>query len=219
MISFIRLYDKTFLDRGFSMTKTGKIVIMSLITAFLIGIGFATSVIFASGIDISEKKVNDAVYQEAENTLMDYLGYNRERDVTIPADGYIDNSLPCDSDGLMTRMTQRVTIMTDDGILPISGKLVKQQDVFYPGTYELKFSNNATLTETARIQVRINVRKGEPVYILTGDKDHGYTEYDVVEACGENCVVFNSGSIRDYTISTTDIQSAQEAMASIVKSR
>ncbi len=202
------------------MTKTGKIIITSLVMAFLVGIGFAISLIFVSESELPKMEVNDAVYQEAEDTLMNYLGFYSEREIAVPTcDGVNDCCGLCDNDGLLTRMTQRVTILAKNGILPISGKLVKQQDAFYPGTYELKFSNHATLTERANIQVRINVKKGEPVYILTGNKDCGYKEYAVVEACGENCVVFSTSMIRDYTISTTDIQSAQEAMASIARNR
>ena len=95
--------------------------------------------------------------------------------------------------------------------------MVKAQDAFYPGTYEVKFSNKAILTDTASVRVSLSVKEGEQVHILTGNKEKGYREYTVVTAQADNVISFDTSVIQDYTISTTDIISAQEAMASLMK--
>ena len=110
-------------------------------------------------------------------------------------------------------MTQRVTIFSENGVLPISGTVTKTQDAYYPGTYELKFGNKAILTSDANVCVSLNVNKGDKVYILTGDRENGYVEYKTVEAQQDNMIAFDTSVIQDYTLSTTDIVSAQEAMA------
>ncbi len=114
------------------------------------------------------------------------------------------------------RLSQRVTVKTDEGTLPFSGTVTKSQDAFYPGTYKIDFSNNAILTETATIEVKFQVKEGETVYILTGNKDGGYTQYAEVVAKEHDCVEFQTNILQNYTLSTTNICGAQEAMASLV---
>ncbi|MBP3817317.1 MAG: hypothetical protein J6H31_03365 [Butyrivibrio sp.] len=114
------------------------------------------------------------------------------------------------------RLSQRVTVKTDEGTLPFSGTITKSQDAFYPGTYKIVFSNNAILTDTATIEVKFQVKEGETVYILTGNKDGGYSQYAEVVAKEPGCVEFQTNILQNYTISTTNICGAQEAMASLV---
>lgn len=111
------------------------------------------------------------------------------------------------------RLTQRVTIYDENGTLPISGTVTKSQDAFYPGTYELTFSRNAILNDEVTVQVKLDVEEGEPVYILTGNKEKGYREVAVVAADSNKCVSFGTQLLQNYTLSTTDICGAQEAMA------
>lgn len=114
------------------------------------------------------------------------------------------------------RLSQRVTVKTDEGTLPFSGTIAKSHDAFYPGTYKIVFSNNAILTKTATVEVKFQVKEGETVYILTGNKDGGYSQYAEVVAKEQNCVEFQTNILQNYTLSTTDICGAQEAMASLV---
>ena len=79
----------------------------------------------------------------------------------------------------------------------------------------VKFNRHCALPSTARVYVRIEAEPGETVYILTGNKELGYKEHAQVEACGQNLVVFETDRLVDYTISKTDIVSAQEAMENI----
>ena len=116
------------------------------------------------------------------------------------------------------RLSQKLTVTTKDGVVPVAGTVTKAQDAFYPGTYEIKFSENALLASNAVVQVAMNVKKGDKVYILTGDKDAGYTEYATVVATENNVIAFSTNILQDYTLSTTDIDSAQQAMADIFSS-
>ncbi len=197
------------------MEKTGKIILASLVTAVMTGIIFGYMFTAMGTHKNAEMAVNDVIMREAQDTLMDYLGMSKDSEYALEPMHIKGEHDECCGEVPMVRMTQRVTVATDDGILPISGTVTKVQDSFYPGTYELKFSNNAFLTDTAKVQVRINVNKGDTVYILTGDKNIGYTQVSEVNACSDNCVVFDAGVICDYTISTTDIEKAQETMTSI----
>ena len=113
------------------------------------------------------------------------------------------------------RLSQKLTVTTKDGVVPVTGTVTKAQDAFYPGTYEIKFSDNALLGSNAVVQVAMNVKKGDKVYILTGDKNSGYTEYAAVVATENNVISFSTNILQDYTLSTTDIDSAQQAMADI----
>ena len=67
----------------------------------------------------------------------------------------------------------------------------------------------------ATVEVEMDVLKGDEVYILTGDKDSGYTEYAVVTVDKYNTVRFSTDMLQTYTLSTTNIAAAQEAMAGI----
>ena len=116
------------------------------------------------------------------------------------------------------RLSQQVTVTTKDGTVPVSGKVVKSRDGFYPGTYELTFSNNAILNTTATVEVMVDAMPGDEVHILVGDKDSGYREFATVEVEQPGVVAFDTGILQNYTISTTDIQGAQEAMADILSS-
>ena len=101
-------------------------------------------------------------------------------------------------------------------MLPYSGTVTKAQEGFYPGTYEITFNQNDLLPNKATVEVEMDVLKGDEVYILTGDKDSGYTEYAVVTVDKYNTVRFTTDMLQTYTLSTTNIAAAQEAMAGIV---
>ena len=113
------------------------------------------------------------------------------------------------------RLSQKLTVTTDDGAVVSGGTVTKIQDDFYPGSYKITFSKKAILTSRAVVEVQMDVKKGDDVYILIGDKDSGYTEYACVTAKEDNLVSFDTNILQDYTLSKTDIKSAQEAMADI----
>lgn len=197
------------------MSKTRKIIITSFVAVLLICSILTISIVYTRNRRNAEMAVDDEVYEGAENTLMGFLGMEDEKIPleSSPKGGAAEEAVPSDN----ARLTQRVTIVSGDSVLPISGTVAKAQDAFYPGTYEVKFSNKAILTGVASVKVSLNVKEGDQVYILTGDRDKGYTEYAVVTAEADNVVSFDTAIIQDYTISTTDIISAQEAMASLMK--
>ena len=197
------------------MSKTRKMIITSFVAVLLICSIFTISIVYTRNRRNAEMAVDDEVYEGAENTLMGFLGMEDEKIPleSSPKGGAAEEAVPSDN----ARLTQRVTIVSGDSVLPISGTVAKAQDAFYPGTYEVKFSNKAILTGVASVKVSLNVKEGDQVYILTGDRDKGYTEYAVVTAEADNVVSFDTAIIQDYTISTTDIISAQEAMASLMK--
>ena len=192
------------------MTHTGKDTITYVVAAIIIGTIVTCFVMLGHGNKFSKMTVNDAVFRSAEDTLANYFAAGSQ----VP---YARPDRRTGTDDSMGRLTQRVTISANDRILPISGTVTKIQDAFYPGTYELSFTNDAILTGKVSVQVKIGVKKGESVYILTGDKNVGYSEYTVVEAEEDNCVVFDTNVIRNYTISTTDIRSAQKAIGLVAK--
>lgn len=192
-------------------------MIFSLVTVFLVCVVFFISVFFNMQLTgASQMNVDAEVYEDAEHTLKGFLGMKDEG-----PGGRLRKQRSDKSDEELigaegSRMTQRVTIVSENGVLPISGTVTKAQDAYYPGTYELKFGNKAILTSEADIFVSLNVNRGDKVYILTGDRENGYVEYKMVEAQEDNRICFGTSIIQDYTISTTDIESAQEAMAMLV---
>ena len=194
------------------MIKARKLLISFLVTVLCISALFAGTVIYSKSQASSEMEVDADVYDTAENTLKSFLGL--EESNTAGGSGNGGNVSGYTENGV--RMTQRVTVMDESGVLPISGTVTKSQDAYYPGTYELKFSNRAILTTKVNIYVKMDVEPGEQVYILTGDKDKGYKQVAVVSA-EPGCVTFETALIQDYTLSKTDIISAQAAVASVMK--
>ena len=193
------------------MTKTRKLLIVFLVTVLIVSSLFAGSAICTRSQASSEMEVDSDVYNTAENTLKSFLGME---DSSI-AGGKENSSDLIDYCEDSARLTQRVTVMSESGVLPISGTVTKSQDAYYPGTYELKFSNRAILTAKANIFVKMDVQPGEQVYVLTGDKDKGYKQVAVVTA-DAGSVAFETALIQDYTLSKTDIMSAQAAVASVI---
>ncbi len=118
------------------------------------------------------------------------------------------------------RLSQQVTVTTDEGTIPVSGKIVKSKDEFYPETYELSFSKNAILSSEATIEVKMaSAKAGDRVYVLIGNKNNGYREYATVDVQADGKVAFSTNIIQNYTLSTTNIKGAQEAMADLLSSR
>ncbi len=196
------------------MTKTRKKIISFLVTVLLVsGLVVFSFAYFRSRSHESGMTMDHEVYQDAEHTLMGYLGMKDEGTsyTSTNIDKEENDKELVATDG--SRMTQRVTIVSDSGVLPITGTVTKAQDAYYPGTYELRFGNNAILTEDVSVYVTMNVKEGDKVFILTGDRENGYVEYETVEVQKDNLIAFDTSVIQDYTISTTDIVSAQEAMA------
>ena len=196
------------------MMKTRKTLIAFLVTVLLICTFLAGSAISSRSKASSEMEMDSDVYNTAETTLKSFLGME-DSSSAGGRENSGDND-PLDPIDSSARMTQRVTVLNENGVLPISGTVSKSQDAYYPGTYELKFSNKAILTSKATVQVVMDVEPGEQVYILTGDKDKGYRQVGVVEANTDNIVLFETAVIQDYTLSKTDIMSAQAAVASVM---
>ena len=111
-----------------------------------------------------------------------------------------------------------VTVTNDDGTLSVGGTVTKNQDPFYPGTYIVSFSKNSILSSRAHVEVRMKVDKGDTVYVLVGDKEKGYNQFTTVTADRDNEISFDTNILQDYTLSTTDIMGAQEAMACVLSS-
>ncbi len=183
------------------------LVSVLFICTFVVGFSACGKNRSSGNMDMDDSVRSDAVY-----TLNGYLGLESNKNA-----GSVESSVsdPVANDS-MGRLTQRVTVVSDGNVLPISGTVTKMQDAFYPGTYEVKFSNKALLSAEATVSVRIDVAKNEQVYILTGDKESGYTQIEVVTVDANNCVSFDTNVIQDYTISKTDIMSAQAAMANVM---
>ena len=196
------------------MTKTRKMAALSLVAALTICSLFLVSMGYFKRNGNVRMSVDKEIYHDAENTLMGFLGF---KDDSIGVGNYTSKELTGNSGASgSTRLTQRVTVVSDESVLPISGTVTKAQDAYYPGTYELKFSNRAILTKEASVRVSLNVKAGDVVYILTGSKENGYHDYKTVKAVDDNVIAFDTCIIQDYTISTTDIVGAQEAMASVL---
>ncbi|MBO4458480.1 MAG: hypothetical protein J5802_12240 [Butyrivibrio sp.] len=194
------------------MKRTKPVVILGL-TALFVTMLFITCLRLYGG-NITEHKETDTQeeYNDAEETLLGYLGVDQDKENTSVESGGNDIAdLNANS-----RFTQRVTVRGDGEMLPVSGTVTKDADAFYPGTYEISFSTNAILTEQATIEVEMDVLKGDEVYILTGDKDSGYEEFAVVTADKYNTVRFTTDKLQTYTLSKTNIAAAQEAMAGII---
>ena len=194
------------------MKNTRKWVIAFLVSVLFISIFVVGSTFYTKSKASGNMDMDDSVRSDAVFTLNGYLGLedsNNSSGVEASVTGQ-------NADDGMGRLTQRVTIVSDGNVLPISGTVTKMQDAFYPGTYVVKFSNKAILTADATIKVRIDVDKDEQIYILTGDKETGYTQIDVVTADSDNCISFDTNVIQDYTLSKTDIMSAQAAMANVM---
>ncbi|MCR5156762.1 MAG: hypothetical protein K6C96_08785 [Butyrivibrio sp.] len=134
-------------------------------------------------------------------------GYIKNKDVTSEA---TYPELPG------TRLSQQVTVTTHKGFMTVGGTVTKCEDEFYPGTYEVKFSRKTILPSSAMVSVKLDVTPGDTVYVLTGTKDTGYRQFATVTADEDGRVAFNTNVIRDYTISTTDIQGAQKAMETLL---
>jgi hypothetical protein len=182
------------------MKRARKLVVTVLVT-FLLG-----CIVFA-GVAIHADRRNAAscdgeAYSAVMETLLGIAGIE------------VDDK---DADVLAgRRLSQKLTVTTDDGAVVSGGTVTKIQDDFYPGSYKITFSKKAILTSRAVVEVQMDVKKGDDVYILIGDKDSGYTEYACVTAKEDNLVSFDTNILQDYTLSKTDIKSAQEAMADIL---
>ena len=190
-----------------------RIALITGVSALIVAMLFITCRCLYGGEGIGINATNNpGTSNAAEETDLGYLDVAREKDNTsIEADD--DESVDLNTG---SRLTQRVTVRGDGEMLPVSGTVTKEEDAFYPGTYEITFSDNAILSEQATIEVVMDVLKGDEVYILTGDKSSGYEEFAVVTADKSNIVKFTTDKLQTYTLSTTNIAAAQEAMAGII---
>lgn len=193
------------------MTRTRKG--LSIVLGFVLIVCITVAGILLYRNNGSNKSVveSDVSYDEVQNALAEYM--NSNADVLGDKRDQSNSGVPGREIGVLT---QRVTILKDGEIMPISGTVTKNQDGFYPGTYEIKFSTKAILTSRATVMVDVDIAPGEKVYVLIGDKDKGYTEFTEVVAGEDSMITFDTNIIQNYTISTTDIESAQKAMANLV---
>lgn len=192
--------------------KRARWVVIVLAVVFVVALSAVSIHIYRRHGSNQQTADNEDAYYAAEETLLKYLGVDNKEDDSSDSDEEIVADLTANS-----RFTQRVTVKDDnDEILPYSGTITKDPDSFYPGTYEISFNQNDLLPNMATVEVEMDVLKGDEVYILTGDKDSGYTEYAVVTVDKYNTVRFSTDMLQTYTLSTTNIAAAQEAMAGIV---
>ncbi len=187
------------------MTKARKIGISLLVTFLISCIVFAGCLIYTKSGDVDTEPV-DNVTMGVSDALIALLGDTAEDAVGT---GEVLSG---------RRLSQKLTVTTDEGVLAVSGTVTKVPDAFYPGSYEISFSKKVILSSTATVQVQMKVNKGEEVHVLMGDRDRGYTEYTSVIATEDNKVSFNTNILQDYTLSTTDVMGAQAAMANIFES-
>lgn len=192
--------------------KRARWVVIVLAVVFVVALSAVSIHIYRRHGSNQQTADNEDAYYAAEETLLKYLGVDNKEDDSSDSDEEIVADLTANS-----RFTQRVTVKDDnDEILPYSGTITKNPESFYPGTYEISFNQNDLLPNMATVEVEMDVLKGDEVYILTGDKDSGYTEYAVVTVDKYNTVSFSTDMLQTYTLSTTNIAAAQEAMAGIV---
>ena len=192
--------------------KRARWVVIVLAVVFVVALSAVSIHIYRRHGSNQQTADNEDAYYAAEETLLKYLGVDNKEDDSCDSDEEIVADLTANS-----RFTQRVTVKDDnDEILPYSGTITKNPESFYPGTYEISFNQNDLLPNMATVEVEMDVLKGDEVYILTGDKDSGYTEYAVVTVDKYNTVRFSTDMLQTYTLSTTNIAAAQEAMAGIV---
>ena len=192
------------------MTGTRKIRLIILVAVALTCASFAVSASHAGKQKAGLSYTSDASREENSGSLASFM-VNEDENPQSGQESAVSEGDLLDERG---RLSQRVTICDDNGTLPITGTVTKNQDAFYPGTYELKFSTNAILGRSATVQVKMDVYEGETVYILTGDKEKGYTQIGMVTADSNKVVCFDTTILQDYTLSTTDIAGAQAALAS-----
>ena len=191
--------------------KRARWVVIVLAVVFVVALSAVCLHVYNRHGSNQQAADNEDAYYAAEETLLKYLGVDDKKDDASGSDEEIVADLSTNS-----RFTQRVTVKDDnDEMLPYSGTITKDSDSFYPGTYEISFNQNDLLPNKATVEVEMDVLKGDEVYILTGDKDSGYTEYAVVTVDKYNTVRFSTDMLQTYTLSTTNIAAAQEAMAGI----
>ncbi len=194
------------------MTKARKIALVVLIL-FFVGVGaFTASVVLSQNVSSSKMETTEQLFDVAK----DFYESNRfESAQSATVDNYGESGSDVENGGPV-RLTQRITVYNEGGMLPYSGTIVKSNDAFYPGTYKISFSNNAILTSEATVSISMPVDKGDIVYVLTGNKDDGYRQYAEITVEEDGKIEFSTMVLQNYTLSTTDICSAQEAMASII---
>ena len=182
------------------MTKARKAAMAVLVTFLLLCMIFAGFAVYADRETTTNS--NSEAYNAVAEALLGIAGVEVENQ---------------DSASVLSgrRLSQKLTVTTEDGVIVSGGTVTKIQDDFYPGSYKISFTKKAILTSRAEVEVAMDVKKGDEVYILIGDKDSGYTEYACVTAKEDNLVSFTTNILQDYTLSMTDIKSAQEAMADI----
>ena len=190
------------------MIKIKGIVVTVLVVA-LIAIGsFIGSLVYAVNVEDRGSYGQKEIYRSAEEALLSFMGDDNSS---------FKGKKGTNADGTAnSRLTQRVTVSSEEGVLPYSGTVTKLQDTFYPGTYEIEFSQPMILTGMASIEVQMDVNEGGEVYVFTGNKNSGYKEYAVVKVDTGNVVRFTTDKLQKYTISTTDITAAQKAMSDII---
>ena len=182
------------------MKRTRKVAVTVLVTFLLGCLLFAGIAVYADRSDSASR--DGEAYNAVMETLLGLAGVEVEDENAEVLAG--------------RRLSQNLTVTTDDGVIVSGGTVTKIQDDFYPGSYKITFSKKAILTSRAVVEVQMEVNKGDEVYILIGDKESGYTEYACVTAKEDNVVSFDTNVLQDYTLSKTDIKSAQEAMANIL---
>jgi hypothetical protein len=192
--------------------KRARWIIVVLAVVFIAFLFITGRHVYSRKASAQNTSGTEDAYNAAEETLLKYLGVDEEKKDTSNEN---DDEKIADLAG-GSRLTQRVTVRDEDEILPYSGTVTKDQDAFYPGTYEITFTTDELLPKAATVEVEMDVLKGDEVYILTGDKDSGYKEYAVVTVDKYNTVSFTTDTLQTYTLSTTNIPAAQEAMAGII---
>lgn len=189
------------------MSKASELGMLAIVTFLTICIAFAGFRLLFIDDTSHALEVTEGVYTGVSDELMVLLEEPMEEEEEAQVMG-------------ARRFSQKITVTTEKGVLPVGGTLIKEKNAFYPGTYELSFSSQEMPLDTkAKVNVAMDVQKGEKVYIVVGDKDSGYREFATVVATENDHVCFSTTVLRDFTLSTTDICSAQQAMNDILSAR
>ena len=200
------------------MAKKLKVFLLGITSVLMMSLIFTFKAIYSESNSRMDIDTDNEIYYNAETTLMDFLGMEEEGSCFLTEDsdeGSAEDAFGYDTGSV--RLTQRVTVVNSEGnVLPIRGSFTKVQDVYYPGTYEVRFGNYSILTDKVTVYVDVDIPKGDTVYIHTGSKEKGYKKYETVIVDEMGRISFETYIIQSYTISAMDIENAQEVLADVI---
>ena len=125
--------------------KRARWIIVVLAVVFVAFLFIAVRHVYSRNGSVQDTSGTEDAYNAAEETLLKYMGVDEEKKDTSNEND--DEKIADLASG--SRLTQRVTVRDEDEILPYSGTVTKDQDAFYPGTYEITFTTDELLPKAA----------------------------------------------------------------------